>query len=326
MEESYFLAKTLVSSKYKESDEFYPLLLLALTALYYKYNANPEIVEDVFRETDIYIEPDTIKNIVKRHRPSKRSTDNLPENITGISSTDETITFDGNAFTIQDGNPWIACNNSDCSQVELLNNVVHELNHLIKAHFNHVIVSADDDISFFLRSGLNIVQHTAVPSNGDIFEGILFNTVDEVINTLQTSEMMVSLRMLDGIIPDAVVANFFDSLDKDELEWDFGYEYLLPIFKPLWQNRYFHDLIEDNILYGNIDAISEGFDSYVYDNSFVHLADYMDELDAVIDNALSTNDDEIISDCADQEIDLENKISSIISQFNDANRCIKHNQ
>ena len=67
MEENYLLAKIIVSNKYEENNPYYPLFVVAIYALLNKYPNEHLVINEIFSKTDIYIEKDTIQNILDKY-------------------------------------------------------------------------------------------------------------------------------------------------------------------------------------------------------------------------------------------------------------------
>ena len=136
--------------------------------------------------------------------------------------------------------------------------------------------------------------------------------LNEAINVLETCEMSESLLMLDGIIPDKDVSDFYNGLDKDKLCSPEGYENVISLFKPLWDNKYFHDLIEDNIVEGNLNEIITGYENIMGENSFEDFAILLDDYD----------DETSMYDTPLKIDKLENSIISTINKFNELTKFV----
>ena len=264
MEESYVEALKLVSSRYDSSYEYFNILVLALSTLLYKYKDKKELIESIFKEVDIYIEKDSISDILKKNNIEIVEFGDSIDDM-GISHNGYDFIFENNKVIISRGKPFIICNSS-CNNTELLNTFIHEFNHLIK--FSNE-TSKLDKPEYTIRNGIGYFRCIYNPKTDILYEYDYYHVLDEVINVIETTEMMENI----GLLP-------IDNLDIDKslLSEDMSYELCVYLIRPLWDNPKFRSLIEDNIIDGSIDTIIRSFNDTLGDNSFERLADYLDDL------------------------------------------------
>ena len=310
METAYLMSKQLINEKCKSNDPVYPMMVTAFSLLLYKYKDNVDIVKNVFRNTNIYINTKSVREILQDEEidvVSFNEKENVIEkggvNTTyGLSSNGNYYLFGDDDFIKEKDNSFVVCT-SACSKVMLLNTFIHEFNHLIKSYIE---VSSDNDIfSYTTRNGLSYYRCSYNKKKDILYEATFFETFDEVINTIQTTEMLQNIEILDSFC-EKEIKEYLDSLDKDEISYDFGYNLCVKVFRPLWSNDYFRSLVEDNALVGNIDVIGEEFDKILGKNSFIRFTDLLDNLDD-LDNSKHNYFRTMI---------VKNKINDMINEYN----------
>ena len=145
-----------------------------------------------------------------------------------------------------------------------------------------MLIYSDSPTHFLIRNGLNIFGYSfekdtpVEPSDNSM--------LDEVINVLQTRDMMMSVKELIGKPMSPEVLEFFRKLDLDRIDLLYGYDELTSFVLPLWSNDYFRSSIEDNIVIGKIDRIRNDFDSIMGANSFHYYSTYLDYIDGNYDD------------------------------------------
>ena len=145
-----------------------------------------------------------------------------------------------------------------------------------------MLIYSDSPTHFLIRNGLNIFGYSfekdtpVEPSDNSM--------LDEVINVLQTSDMMKAVKELNGCPMKKEVEDFYKELDLDRIDLLYGYDELTSFVLPLWNNDYFRSSIEDNIVIGKIDRIRNDFDSIMGHNSFHYYSTYLDYIDGNYDD------------------------------------------
>ena len=283
MEEKYLLAKKTVSSKFNEDYEYYPMLILGLTVLLIKYSKYEKELLELFLNSSFYIEDKDMKDIVNSHNLDDGNRDDYDKfTIYGFS-------HNGVAFWINETeeierislDPYIAISSKKAPKERILNVFLHEMLHLLKSIKNPFnIYKMDDDVTaVLLKSGFNNSIHIIDKKSNDIYVQTQYETFDEVINTLQTTELMELIIALDDIIPDKLVADYLKSLDADMLKKDYGYEIIVPSFKSLWEIPSFKKMIEDNIIEGEIDIVSTRINAMLGEGELELFCDCLDYID-----------------------------------------------
>ena len=274
MEESYVYALKLVSSRFDSSYEYFDILVLSLSTILYKYKDNAFLVEKIFNDVEIHISNDSIRNILKTKEIDIISFDEEEDEIDKSNNTTYGISSLGYTFRLEDGEfvkykekPFIICN-SERSNTDLLNIFIHEFNHLVKSTLNSLEVG---HLEYCIRSGISYYRCKYKDKNDTLYEYNYYDALDEVINVIETTEMMENLLLLP-IIDD------YD-IDKDDLSKDVGYDVCVELIRPLWSNPTFRSLIEDNIIDGNTENIIREFDKVLGEGSFDKFTDYLDDLD-----------------------------------------------
>ena len=276
--------KEIVNKKYNENYEYNDLLVLSLYALIKKFPSNKDIIIDTFNKTNIFIENNKVTSILKNHNIEKdyfynNDLENESFFINAISSTGEYIILEDNEFKLLETTPFIIVN-SNTNKTILLNSFIHELLHLIKAYNNSYFIDNDEiEEAHYLRSGLHLYKYSYNKNNNTYEEGDYFSTIDEVINVIETTEVLEIIKDLEGIIPDKLLNDYISSLDKSLLTTYYGYEESVSLFKPLWDIKEFKDLIENNIINGNTNEIIEGFEQLETNHSFYELSNSLEEID-----------------------------------------------
>ena len=305
MEKEYILAKKIVSSKYSEDYEFYPLFVVSLTTLLYKYKDYQYIVERIFLDSDIFIEDNNIFDTLLKNGIGTDSNvvNDEYNNVRGISSIGYSFEYYQDFhFTRECGNSFIACN-SNCDPIELLNTFIHEFNHLIKGYINNYY---EQEYCYSIRSGLNYYKWLYDKETDIIYEYNYFSIIDEVINTIQTTGLMKNIKLLQIPDSDYCIKKYLGDIDKRFLECDRGYNLAVKAFRKIWDNDTFRSLIEDNIVEGNIEEIVTSFDNMLGEDSFNNFADLLDDLD----------DEDSLGHNGRKVSELNRKIRNIINNYN----------
>ena len=274
MEENYILAKKTVSSKYLDS-KYYPLLVLSMFVFLEKYPDFKSMIIGLFEHTDIIIEEDKFTNILKNNKISYLPLDIDEEDYvtSGISSSGRSVSLKNGELILAHENPIIICSSFGRTKEELLNIFIHEMNHLIKGSLNSFYFHKKNNNTFYAyRTGLGTHYCRYDHNTGDLLGSDEYVLLDEVINTIQATELTQNIFILDGVIDDLRIQEYIDSLNKLDTELDFGYEEATRIFRPLWENNNFSKLVEDNIVAGDISNIIDEYEAIVGEDSLSALS------------------------------------------------------
>lgn len=278
----------IVNKRFDESDENYGLLVIGCYALLSKFGElYSPIVEKVMLNTDFYIGKKPLSLLLEEGGIEAEDAfrgDEYYDNeltVTAISSPGVYLSIsEVGTILFERETPAIFCTTVDEDATTVLNAFVHEASHLVKSTVN--VVYSDSPTHFLIRNGLNVFGYSfekdtpVEPSDNSM--------LDEVINVLQTSDMMKAVKELDGCPMKKEVENFYKELDLDRIDLLYGYDELTSFVLPLWSNDYFRSSIEDNIVIGKIDRIRNDFDSIMGHNSFHYYSTYLDYIDGNYDD------------------------------------------
>lgn len=279
------VAEDIISRKYSSDDPNYGLLVLGCYSLLSKFGEDYlPIVEKVMLEADIHISDKSLKEMLEgtdidiEFGFSEEELDEEDMVVTAVSTPGYQLELsDRGSILYKTTTPAIYCSTKGECNNTILNAFVHEASHLVKSAVNSI--SQNRNNGFLLRSGLNIFGYR--------FEDGQFRTksdnsmLDEVINVLQTADMMKNVKELAGSEMSPKVKDFYDGLDLNELDNMYGYGYteLSDFVRPLWNIPDFKDSVEENIVIGRLDKIQSDFDDVLGKGSFHYYSTYLDYVD-----------------------------------------------
>ena len=280
-------AESIISRRFDKSDENYGLLVMGCFALLSKFGDDYlPIVEKVMLETDFHIGNKPLSELLNEGGISAEDAFRGEEfydtemTVTAISSPGIDLWVEDGKIMMEKETPAIFCTTIDGDATTILNAFVHEVAHLIKSTVN--VVYSDSPKHFLVRNGLNIFglsfeRNSPLEPNDN-------SMLDEVINVLQTADMMRAVKELNGSPMSDEVLRFYRELDLDRIDLLYGYDELTSLVLPLWSNDYFRSSIENNIVIGRIDRIRNDFDSIMGANSFHYYSTYLDYIDGNYDD------------------------------------------
>ncbi len=288
MEANYYLAKQIVQEKCPEKNCFYPVLILGIFALLEKYPDRQEFIHDLFLNIILYIKDAPIEELVKDCGIDANNFENDEKKIASGGQTTYGLSTLSSFFYITDDNrmaksthPIYLLLSSLCDPEILLNFFIHEMNHIIKSQVNSFRLSHHKDYDTCgIRNGLNFVVYDYHPKTNTVHEANYYAIMDEAINTIQTTEMMNHLLSYQGIYPDPEIQEFLDSCDQEAMKKDISYVLEASLFRQLWKDSTFCQIIENHIVEGDLGPIAEYYDSIMGESEFEILGDYFDGLDA----------------------------------------------
>lgn len=280
MEENYLLAKKLVSQKYGDNS-YYPLLVVSLFSLLEKYPDYYHLLIYLFLSTNIYIEDDTVDKILNKHHIDYVFLEeDDDEDTMGLSIPQDIIYIQDNGLICVQKQSIVICSTLNLTNTQLLNIFIHEMNHLVKGTLKITSHEETDDYIYYsIRNGLSIHNYYYNKDDDSFFENDDYLILDEVINTIQATELTSQVFSLKSFITDSDILNYLHSLSKKEALKDCGYEDAVKLFRPLWKSTLFRQIIEDDIVEGDISHIIEQYDSLMGDNSFEYLSYSMEIID-----------------------------------------------
>lgn len=259
MEGFYKLAKMVVNKKYpNEDDDLKAFFICAIYGLLCKYNNCPEIVCDVFLKVDLYMEKDTVSNILKKYNIDIEFEDDDDENNKTYAVSSQGYSFIYNEISdcidcVKD-NSFIVCSLKNVTTTRLLNSFCHEMGHLIKGNLDGFNVFKEENISnFYMRTGLGYNIYTYNSKKDTLSEKQIFTYFEEAINTIQTTEVMKEILGIVNYTDDPSIHEFVSTLDKKDVLEDHGYEGVVEVVRKLWEIDEVKKVIEENIVDGTIE-------------------------------------------------------------------------
>lgn len=289
-------ALEIVSFKVDKNDKFYAMYVLAIYGLLANIKEEyAALVEYVFINTDIYIEDDDIINILEKNDLNIVDLDDMKKDTdydiaNAISNPGYYFSFVDDKLKCVKDNAFLVCSSKDIKPFQLLNSFIHEMYHLIKSCINGC--KKIDDNTYDIRTGLRLSK-CHYDKNTDFIEIVnIYEGIDEVINTFQTTDVMRSIKNFDSSLLDGNVKTFFNKLLLEDIDKNYGYDFLILVVEDLW-NCKFKELIEDKIIIGDFLNIEKEFDKIVCDGAFSSLANNLDLFNnySNIDNNQFNNDD-----------------------------------
>ena len=288
MEENYLLAKQLVNQKFPEGSSISGFFILGLYGLLSVYSDHKDIVEKVFLNTDILFENGTIRQILDRNnielvdlKYDEKSELDHSATYT-VSSIGTFVYLEDGKLKIKKDKPFIAASIDNVGITRLLNSFVHEMGHIIKGYNKGYAMSErKDKIYAFVRTGFNIDGISFSKKDNSYYDYKVGEILDEVINTVKTTDALQEIKALDGWIPDKEVQDIYNMLNKQILDEDYGYKKSVKAFRPLWECASFRKLIDDNLIDGNLSTIRKYFDRRTFKGAFSQLSDLLDDMDEV---------------------------------------------
>ena len=298
------LAENIIEKKFSIEDKNYELYICGCFCLLGKFGEEfIPLIEKVFNNTQFIITSGNTIELAKENKITQFSFDDIPkeetENIDGLSYNGIHFYFNSNGKVFKDfSKPIIIIPTNYKSNNELLNVFIHEISHLIKSQINSSYYQEYN--YYYIRSGISLYEVNYC--NGELIENNLFSILDEIINVFQTTDMMKDLRLLKNIVLNNNIKKFLNSINFDELDETFGYDEYSEIFSPLWQNEKFRNIIEKDIVIGNLDNIVINFNNIMNKDCFYEFSNLWDDLESV-------------SNIKAYEF-IENKIKTYIEEFN----------
>ncbi len=271
MLEHYLLAKQTVSSKYS-NHVYYPLLVVGLFSLLEKYKDYEELVLSLFQSAEIVIEEDSMSKILARLSISfvnHEEENNVYAMTSGLSSGENIVLFQDGDMIPTKRAPLVICSSLYLSPTIVLNIFLHEMNHLIKGSIQSFYFHKDGNQTYYAcRTGLHTHYYHYDKDTGNLWENDDFNILDEVINTIQSTELVEHVFSLKDIVMDEEIQNYLASLSVNEAKKDFGYENVTRLLRPLWEDEMFREIIESHIVDGNISFIIGWYEEIMGKDSF----------------------------------------------------------
>ncbi len=250
-------------------------LIFAGMLSYYGYECLDEIIK-TFKETEFfYIEIDY--EDFKKENPDF-----------AIEFADNPIALTRRAVALEliplrpvsDNTVWLFAQNN-CSEIEWLEIVAHETNHIVNSINNSLYVRWFDVV---VRTGCSLFSNRVGATNGLIFE--------ESVNVLQTAEIMNHiLGFLNFNIHNDEIRGIFDKYRpfSNEKRTGIGYARSVPYIRKLYNSPVFNEVLVSSRLNGTIDEVKNYFEYKTYVGAYDDLLASMDKFYFCSDE----NDEEI---------------------------------
>ncbi len=283
MEKKLEITKKIMDDNYEPDDELYGTLFLTCYGLVSKYGeVYTPLIDKVFTVTTFVVQDKPLSEILSEYEGTPEgiyngeALDTEDEETTAAAYPGDFLWFgDDGKVMYETANPIIYCTTHDRDYNEVLNALLHEAGHILKALMNHLKIS--DGNFFTVRSGLNIIGTKMLPDGSfqDIDENLI---LDELINVFQTTGAMNEIGKLKGTQLPAVVQVEFDKINLDETDLLIGYNQCIRAFRPFWNNDRFRGVVEENIIIGRVDKIRDDFNEVLGRNYFTTLSRYFNLL------------------------------------------------
>lgn len=250
MNEKLIQAEKIVSKRFKKNNENYGILVLSCYGLLTKFENYTPLIEDLYENCEFYIGNKPLIELLKKEGFNFKFINkhiNLNK-LVGLAATGDCFLFASKRNPYEISQPKIFCSTID-KETEALDTMIHELSHLLKSRINGIYMDSKGYI--INRSGLQLSS-----KNIRINEGL-----DEAINTLQTSDMTEKIKELNTQNMSKEIQEFYDRLNPKELGGISGEMDLAILLLPLWNNEHFKEVIENNIVEGNLETIENDFNA-----------------------------------------------------------------
>lgn len=295
----YKTAEEIIAKKFDKSDENYALYYLCCYGLLDKFGHRYlSLIEELFTTCEFYIGNKPLEQLMEEANCSSETIthDMIASCSNGIIvNLDKTI----NKLQITKQKPKIFYSKTnDNANIDLIS-ITHESTHILKGLKNYLSFLPDTS-GVFIRNGF-FVEFKQTDGN-DIFTRQFHSIFDEMINVFQTADMMSAVKNIDRSKLDSSVLPFFDKLDLKYLDEPYGYNAFTDIINPLWDNKRFKNIIEENIIEGNLKDIKDALG-----NSFI------EDISSTLDFIATT-------DISKKEIDEEfRRVKKMIYSYNKQN-------
>lgn len=165
-------------------------------------------------------------------------------------------------------------NYQNISLMNLLDNLVHEINHAINS-INNEITTYDNKI--YIRTGISQIIYDKITLQ--VLEKTNESIIEEVINTKQTEEIINLISSFSNYeINDSEITSTIYSINRSTNNMYKSDAYYLQslVLKSLIENKTFLRTLEDLRFKGHIEEINTWFDSIVgKDNSLIKLSNIL---------------------------------------------------
>ena len=233
--ERYFQVANEISKKYQYDNNITHLLYLIIPAFITKYSPGKEtVILNTIKQTEILISPERSETIQAYYT-------SIPHYQNNEITTSKYI---------------IIQNYEKISLVQLLDNLVHELNHAINS-YNQEIKRKDNIL--YLRTGLTHVSYTL--PNLEPLEKESSYILEEILNTNQTEEIINLIKNYhDPSHPELNNTIYVINNETSTSYNSKSYAIETLVFKPILENKTFLSTLNNLRLSGDVEDIESWFD------------------------------------------------------------------
>lgn len=267
------LAKECISGACDEDDQMYGMFLLCCYGLLDKFGSEySELIKLAFSDSNFSLENKPLQELISKAGYNyKVAKGEKASSFTGtFGAMDKHLNF-----RILNEKPSFFINTTNISANDLLITFTHEILHIVKGLIRNVIMEPEKNI-VAIRRGLYLEIYNT--ENRELNPEIHNNILDELTTVFQTVDVMSSICQIEKELLDDKTKLFYDQLRTYMLKFPSGYENATSYFEPLWKNDCFKDLIDSNVIMGNIEKIEEEFDAVVGQNRFRKFSQALDTL------------------------------------------------
>ena len=297
----YEIAEEIITKRFDKNDENYALYYLSCYGLLDKFGDKYlSLIEELFATCEFYIgnkhlkqlmdEVDNTNEIINKHPYMIASC--CPGIIVALDKSTNKLKI------VKQKPKMFYSKTSNNANINLIA-TTHELAHIVKGLKNSLSILPDNK-EVFIRNGFFIEFFETDGNN--IYTKQLNYIFDEVINVLQTSDMMNAIKKIDKTKLENNVLEFFETLDLTTLDKPYGYSDFTNLVEPLWKNNKFKNLIEESIVEGNLEYVNKNLGNY-----------FITDISSILEIIATTN-------ISKKEIDKEFKrVKKIIYSYNKRN-------
>lgn len=201
----------------------------------------------------------------------------LPSGIecTGLSIPNITILETPNNFKAYLSDEIKVKKSKKESNMEHLENFLHEMNHIIKSQ-NKRIIHIDHD-RLIIRNGIIKFEYNTQTLS---LKSRIHEYTEEGFNELQTEDLLEIVQQLCNVdIKNKYAKKYLDKIRKEIKTYTTKtyYKPAMCLVEPLYLDQKFRNEYINGCMTGNIDSISDNFDYYVSDGAFEELTSSIDE-------------------------------------------------
>ena len=287
MEGLYLFAKKMVDLKYPNGHKYREMFIVGLYGLFCKFKKYYKTIWTIFMQMENYIDDKPIMEIIKENNLDLEPNDK--EDYAISSNVHVLITDQNDNFCHILEKPVVVCSNdwpNKENKILLLNSWCHEMLHLLKGIINGYKIYDSEGYhqKAILRCGLSIHFYDYDKYFGDLHTSSKYDLLDEAINTIQTTEVIDEILALKEFATDSDIVDYLTEISEFG-NYDYGYDLITQEVRKLWSIDNFRNLIENNIVQGNVNIIKNTFNSTIGDKQA------FSKLDLLLDHIYNADED-----------------------------------